>query len=226
MKNVDEIVVVDSYSTDKTIDICKRNNVKVLFNKFKSHGEQIMYALGFVKNEWVFVLDADEKFSTNLSKELLHFSPVDSIFAYKVTRENYFSDKKINFGTWGSDSPTRLFHKNFCHYNRLRVHASLLCQGEVGSLSNKLYHFSYKNIDHYIRKIGRFSRGAAHDMYDFGKQTSPVEIVTRSLFRFFKSFVILKGFKDGKYGFLIALLESFYVALKYSMLLEMHLKNK
>ena len=80
--------MIDSYSTDKTIDICKSNNVKILFNKFKSHGEQIMYALKFVKNEWVFVLDADEKFSTNLSNELIHFSPDDSKFAYKVIREN------------------------------------------------------------------------------------------------------------------------------------------
>ena len=218
--------MIDSYSTDKTIDICKSNNVKILFNKFKSHGEQIMYALKFVKNEWVFVLDADEKFSTNLSNELIHFSPVDSKFAYKVIRENYFSDKKINFGTWRNDSPTRFFHKDYCHYNGLRVHASLSCRCDIGLLRNSLYHYSYKSIYHYISKVGRFSRGAAHDMYDLGIKSSPIKIVSRSLFRFIKSYIILKGYKDGKYGFFIALLESFYVALKYSILLEMNIKSQ
>ena len=226
LSDVNEVIVIDSFSTDRTVEICKSNNIKVLFNKFKSHGEQIMYALKFVKNDWIFVLDADEKFSTNLSKELLHFSPIDSIFAYNVKRENYFSDTKINFGTWRKDSPTRLFHKDYCRYNGLRVHASLLCQGDIGLLNSKLYHYSYKNIDHYVRKIGRFSRGAAQDMYDIGKKTSPVKIVSRSLFRFIKSYIFLRGYKDGKYGFFIALLESFYVALKYSILLEMNIKSK
>jgi glycosyltransferase involved in cell wall biosynthesis len=226
ISNVSEIIVVDSFSTDRTIEICKNNNIKVIFNKFKSHGEQIMYALKFVKNDWVFVLDADEKFSDSLNKELHNFLPVASNFAYNVTRENYFSDTKINFGTWRNDSPTRFFNKNYCHYNGLRVHASLICQGEVGLLKNTLFHYSYKNIDHYIRKIGRFSRGAAKDMYDIGKQTSPIKIVSRSLFRFLKSYILLRGYKDGKYGFFIALLESFYVALKYSMLLEMHIKTQ
>ena len=218
--------MIDSFSTDKTIDICKSNNVKILFNKFKSHGEQIMYALKFVQNDWVFVLDADEKFSSDLSNELIHFSPPDLMFAYKVKRLNYFSGKRINFGTWRNDFPVRLFHKYYCKYNELRVHASLSCEGDIGLLSNSLYHYSYKNIDHYVRKVGRFSRGAAHDMYDLGIKSSPIKIVSRSLFRFIKSYIILKGYKDGKYGFFIALLESFYVALKYSILLEMNINSQ
>ena len=226
LRGIDEIIVVDSFSTDKTVDICKNKNIKVLFNKFNSHGEQIMYALNFVKNDWVFVLDADEKFSTSLSNELLYFSPIDSIFAYKIKRENYFSDTKIKFGTWRNDSPTRLFHKNYCRYNGLRVHASLSCQGDIGSLSNILYHYSYNNIDHYIKKIGRFSRGAAQDMHDINKKSSPFTILSRSSYRFLKSYIFLRGYKDGKYGFFIALLESIYVALKYSMLLEIHIKAR
>ena len=129
-----------------------------------------MYATKFVKNEWVFVLDADEKFSTNLNNELIHFSPCDKVFAYRVKRINYFSDKRIKFGTWQNDSPVRFFHKEYCKYNELRVHASLLCEGDIGLLSNSLLHYSYKNIDHYIRKVGRFSRGAAQDMHDLVKK--------------------------------------------------------
>ena len=226
LSNANEIIVVDSFSTDKTIEICKRKNIKVIFNKFKSHGKQIMYAIKFVKNEWIFVLDADEKFSTNLSNELINFSPSDSIFAYKVKRLNYFSDKRIKFGTWRNDFPVRFFHKDYCKYNELRVHASLCCDGDIGLLNNSLYHYSYKNIEHYVRKIGRFSIGSAQDMYDLGKKSSPIKIVSRSLYRFLKSYIFLKGYKDGKYGFFIALLESIYVALKYSILLEMNINSK
>ena len=226
LSNANEIIVINSFSTDKTIEICKRKNIKVFFNKFKSHGKQIMFALKFVKNEWVFVLDADEKFSTNLNNELIHFSPSDSMFAYKVKRLNYFSGKRIKFGTWRNDFPVRLFHKEYCKYNDLRVHASLSCEGDIGLLSNSLYHYSYKNIDHYVRKVGRFSSGAAQGIYDLGKKTSLIKIVSISLFRFLKSYIFLRGCKDGKYGFFIALLESFYVALKYSLLLEMNINSK
>jgi len=226
LNNANEIIVIDSYSTDKTVEICKSKNVKVLLNKFKSHGKQIMYALNFVKNEWVFVIDADEKFSTNLNNELIHFSPCNKVFAYKVKRENFFSDKRIKFGTWRNDFPIRFFQKDYCKYNELRVHASLLCEGDIGLLSNSLFHYSYKNIDHYVRKVGRFSRGAAQDMHDLGKKSSPIKIVSRSLFRFLKSYIFLRGYKDGEYGFFIALLESFYVALKYSILLEMNINSK
>ena len=226
LSNANEIIVVDSYSTDKTVEICKSKNVNVLRNKFKSHGKQIMYALKFVKNEWVFVLDADEKFSTNLNNELIHLSPCDKVYAYRVKRINYFSDKRIEFGTWRNDFPVRLFHKDYCKYNELRVHASLLCEGDVGLLSSSLFHYSYKSIDHYLRKVSRFSRGAAQDMYDLGKKSSPIKILSRSLYRFLKSYILLRGYKDGEYGFFIALLESFYVALKYSILLEMNITSK
>jgi len=220
------VIVVDSFSDDETTEISNRLGVQVISNKFISHGNQITHALSFAKTDWVFVLDADERFSESLCQELDDLCITGSQNAYKIQRINYFGEIKICHGSWSKDRPVRFFNKNFCHYNDKRVHASLSCSGKVGLLSNTLYHYSYKNIDHYIRKIGRFSRGAAQDMYDTGKKTSPFKIVSRSLYRFLRSYIFLKGYKDGKYGFFIALLESFYVALKYSMLLEMHIKTQ
>ena len=219
------IIVVDSFSDDDTPQISNRLGVQVISNKFISHGNQITHALSFAKTDWVFVLDADERFSEQLCQELDKLCVTGSKNAYRIRRINYFGDIKICHGSWRKDRPVRFFNKKFCHYNNTRVHASLSCKGNVGMLTKTLSHYSYKNIDHYIRKIGRFSRGAAQDMYDIGKKTSPFKILSRSLYRFLKSYILLRGYKDGKYGFFIALLESFYVALKYSMLLEMHIKN-
>jgi glycosyltransferase involved in cell wall biosynthesis len=221
-----KIIVIDSFSDDDTIKISNQLGVQVISNKFLSHGSQITHALSFAKTDWIFVLDADERFPENLCHELDTLCVSGNQNAYRIQRINYFGKFKICHGSWSKDFPLRFFNKKFCYYNNKRVHASLSCNGEVGMLKNKLFHFSYKNIDHYLRKIGRFSRGAALDMYDIGKQTSPVEILSRSLFRFLKSYIFLRGYKDGKYGFFIALLESFYVALKYSMLLEMHIKTQ
>ena len=220
------IIVIDSFSEDDTTKICNRLGVQVISNKFISHGNQITHALSFAKTDWVFVLDADERFSEQLCQELDNLCFSGSLNAYKIRRINYFGKFKICHGSWSKDFPVRFFNKNFCQYNDKRVHASLSCNGEVGLMSNSLYHYSYKNIEHYIRKVGRFSKGAAQDMYDIGKKTSPFKIVSRSLFRFVKSYIFLRGYKDGKYGFFIALLESFYVALKYSILLEMNIKSQ
>lgn len=220
-----KIIVIDSFSDDDTVKISNQLGVQVISNKFLSHGSQISHALSFAETDWIFVLDADERFSEHLCRELDKLSFSGNHNAYRIQRINYFGEIKICHGSWKKDCPLRFFNKKLCHYNNKRVHASLVCKGESGMLENELYHYSYKNIDHYLKKIGRFSRGAARDMYDIGKQTSPIEIITRSLFRFLKSYIFLRGYKDGKYGFFIALLESFYVALKYSMLLEMHIKK-
>lgn len=221
-----KVIVIDSFSDDDTVKISNRLGVQVISNKFLSHASQINYALSFAKTDWIFVLDADERFSENLCLELIKLSVSGNQNAYRIQRINYFGEVKICHGSWNKDFPIRFFNKNYCFYNNKRVHASLSCNSEVGMLKNKLFHFSYRNIDHYLRKIRRFSVGAAQDMFDTGKQTSPIEIVSRSFFRFFKSFILLRGYRDGKYGFFIALLESFYVALKYSMLLEICIKNK
>ena len=219
------VIVIDSFSDDDTTQISNRLGVQVISNKFISHGNQITHALSFVKTDWVFVLDADERFSEQLCQELDNLCVIGGQNAYRISRINYFGETKISHGSWAKDRPLRFFNKKFCHYNNKRVHASLSCNGDVGLLRNRLYHYSYKNIDHYLKKVRRFSKGAAKDMFDIGMKTSPFKIIMRSLFRFSKSYIFLRGYRDGKYGFFIALLESFYVALKYSMLLEMHIKT-
>ena len=217
-----EVIVIDSYSNDRTLEICKNFNVRILQNKFHSHGSQIMYASKYAKNEWIFVLDADETFETKLHQELNDLAPTSSIKAYKVKRINYFSNYKIKYGSWKNDSPTRLFNKNHCHYNDRLVHSSLVVDGKVGLLKNNIKHYSYTSVNDYMMKIGRFSRCGAQDLFNNGTKSSYLKVLLRSSFRFFKSFILYRGFLDGRYGFLIAILESIYVALKYLILLEMH----
>lgn len=221
-----DVIVVDSYSKDQTFNICKNFDVHVIQNEFISHGKQIMYASKFAKNDWIFVLDADERFSCNLDIELKNLKTLNEFNAFKIRRINYFSNVEIKHGTWKHDFPIRFFNKRLCYYNDRLVHSSLVVKGKVGLLENTLKHYSYNSISDYIQKVERFSRCGARDLVNLGKKQSYLKVIFRSLFRFFKSYILYKGFLDGKYGFIIAILESIYVALKYLILIEINMNKK
>lgn len=220
LAGVPEIVIVDSFSDDKTCIIAEEYNVRIFQHKFYSHGDQINWCLNNASYDWIFVLDADERFTPKLNSEICSLVSEGNKTTFRVKRINYFLGKRISHGLWSRDCPVRLFNRLENSYNVQRVHSSLSKNGKIKKLNYSIKHYSYNSVDEYITKMKRFSEGAALDLYDQGKEFRVIECVSRTIYRLFKGYVLHKGYKDGIHGLIIACLEAMYVFLKYVKLWE------
>ncbi len=156
---VDEIIFVDSQSTDNTVKIAEKLGVKVIQRKFDDFSNQRNFAIQQAKNDWIVFFDLDEIMTPSLEKEIIKkiTYPSDKV-AYFVKRNFYFLGKKMKFGGWQNDKAIRLFNKNYCTYNGNLVHEVIKTQGKTGKLKNSVDHFSYKNFDNYNDKLNLYSK--------------------------------------------------------------------
>jgi glycosyltransferase involved in cell wall biosynthesis len=211
-----EIIVIDSFSTDKTVEIAKSLGAKVVQHEYENSAAQKNRAIPMAQNEWVFILDADERVTPTLEqeiKELLKKEPLHQ--AYWIFRSNDFMGKRIHFSGWQGDKVIRLFKKDLCVYENKRVHAEVVCQGSVGFLKQKLLHNTYLGIDHYIQKLNRYAQWQAEDCLQKGKRINLFVFIAKPTFRFVKHYFIQQGFRDGIPGFVISVLQSYAVFMRY-----------
>ena len=168
----DEIIVVDSGSTDSTIDLCQKisNKIKIFKNKFIGYGNQKRVAVGYTKNDWILSIDADEWVSDSLRLEILNLGDNRSyrdIVAYKILRKSYFLGKLIKHGTWKNDYVTRLFNKNHMNFNQKKIHENVeaISLGNKKNKINKLHHCLFHNtiisVDEAIEKSISYNSGSA-----------------------------------------------------------------
>ena len=150
----DEIIVVDSYSTDQTVEIAQRLGVTIFKHKYEHSAAQKNWIIPQAKHEWVFILDADERVSESLKEEIIRKLSQDQIQedAFWIKRTNYFLGKKIKYSGWQGDKVIRLFKRDNCRYQNKHVHAEIETTGKIGSLHEKLTHYTFKSMDHYIGK--------------------------------------------------------------------------
>ncbi len=204
----DEIIVVDSESTDLTVQIAKEYTDKVYIHKWEGFAPQKTYALSLAKNEWILSLDADERVTEELTKELemldLSKSGVD---AFKLHRENYFLGKKITYCGWGNDYQLRLFRKSKTKLTDRLVHEGFIVDGVISKLKNPITHYSYLNLKDGFKKINEYSTLEANEKY-IRKKVSGVSILLYPLIAFIQHYIFRKGFLDGKHGMMISLLHA------------------
>jgi glycosyltransferase involved in cell wall biosynthesis len=215
-----EVIVVENDSTDDTVEQARAAGATVFANPFVTIGQQRNEAISRAKTDWIFVVDADERGSPQLREEirsLVERAPKD---AYRVPRRNFFLGTEINHGGWERDRPIRLF-KSVLRYDASRVHEHVVVNGEIGELTNSLTHEPYTSIDSYLEKLGRYSKWWAEDRFDRGKTTTPFSALVRSRLRFASMYLVKLGFLDGEAGFMLAMLASTSVMMKYSRLWEM-----
>ena len=217
----DEILVVDSFSKDRTVEIAREHTGRVLQHEFWSHGAQNNWALPQAKHDWVLVLDADERVTPALAAEIEDILTAPAYAGYRIPRRNFFLGKEIRHGMWGKDSALRLFHRAKGRYQEKHVHSQVEVNGPVGHCRGTLLHYSYRSLDDYTRKIDRFTRGGALNAFKHGVHSGPGRILSHSLARFFKSYFLKRGFLDGTEGLIIALMEADHAFLKYAKLWEM-----
>lgn len=216
----DEIIVIDSFSTDDTVNIIKEfSNIVLLQRKFDDFSSQKNYAIDAAKNNWIYILDADERISDALEEEIstvLNTSH-DKVGFY-ARRTFYFSNKKINYAGYQRDKVIRLFNKEFCRYNGNLVHEVIEAKGKLGFFKNKIDHYSYKNLKHFTQKLNHYASLQALELYQKNKKVTFFHTRIKPVIRFCIHYFVRLGFLDGKQGVIIAYLHGYGVFKRYQEL--------
>jgi ADP-heptose:LPS heptosyltransferase len=220
----DEIIVVDSYSTDATKKIVEASEkTKFIQNKFKDFTSQRNFAIDNAKHDWILFMDADEKFTPELKEEVIQtiqFKKTSS--AYLFYRTFMFENQKLNFSGWQTDKIFRLFKKSKARYITERlVHEKLTVNGKISKLKNKLIHFSYTDYESYKDKMISYGKFKAKEEFGKGIRPNFYHFVLHPTYKFWYQYVIRMGFLDGKKGFTICYLNALSVSVRYKELKKM-----
>ena len=212
----DEILIVDSFSKDKTLDIARKYNCRILEHEYKNSATQKNWTIPQATHEWIFLLDADETCSEQLRDEMLSLlEKGTSHSAFRIFRQNFFMGKMIRYCGWQSDSVIRLFRRDNCRYQDLNVHAEIVSEGSTGTLKNKIYHYTYSSYTRYAEKYEKYTTWSAKDRLKKTKKVTCFHLVVKPAFRFFKQYILKLGILDGKVGFILCTMSSYSVFLRY-----------
>lgn len=222
----DEIIVVDSLSIDKTKDICTEMNVRFIEQKFLGYIEQKNFALGLASHDHVLSLDADEALDEKLQSEILKLKSNFICDGYEFNRLTMYNGFWVRHCGWYPDKKLRLIKKQKAQWGGTNPHDALLLNGTMGYIPGDLLHYSYDSISSHVLQTNKFSTIEAQSLFLRGKRSTLLKIVTRPPFQFFKDYILKKGFLDGRYGFIICLINSLYVLLKYAKMMDMELNKK
>ena len=225
----DEIIVVDSFSSDQTVAIAQQNpKVKIIQHAFEDFTKQRNVALDAAANDWVLFLDGDERITPELRQEMiLELDKADKKDAYYFYRKFYFAGKPINFSGTQTDKNFRLFRKSKCRYVvDKKVHETLVVNGSIGVFNNKLLHFSVSDYDSYKDKMIHYGELKGQELFNKGKKFSVFTQYLKSAFKFFKTYFLRLGFLDGKEGLQLSVLQTLSVFETYESLKKEQLKSK
>jgi len=221
VKWADDIVVVDSGSTDRTLELARRYTDRIFTIDWPGFGAAKNYALDQASGAWVFSLDTDERVSEALRGDILRVVQEGGDYAgYRVARKNYFGGRWIKRLGWHPDLTLRLFRRGQGRFRERAVHEEVVVKGPVGVLPTPLEHYSYASVQEYLLRQDRYARLAAQEMVKEGRRPQPGELVWRPLSHFVKLYVLRLGFLEGRLGYTLALLGSLYNFLKYYYLRE------
>ncbi|WP_343697531.1 glycosyltransferase family 2 protein [Flavobacterium sp.] len=224
----DEIIIVDSFSTDKTFEIASAyKNVKIVQRAFDNFALQRNFTIDLAANSWILFIDADERLSPELQQEIRKvINHENSASAYFVARDFIFKNKKLRFSGWQNDKIIRLFKKENATYNNNKiVHEKLIVNGKTGKLKNRLTHYSYSNYEDYKQKMIFYGKLKAQEEYS--KNTNPnfFHFYIRPLYQFLNQYLLRFGILDGKKGIIICYLNALSVAVRFQELKKIRAKS-
>ncbi len=215
----DEIVLVDSYSQDRTKEIAKAFTDKIYDLECEGFGRKKEFARTKTVYNWILSIDADEVVSVRLREEIKRIVREDeALDGYYIPRLSNFLGKWIRYGGWYPDYVLRLFRKDKAKFDQSLVHEKLVLEGKTGRLKNELLHYTDPTISHYLLKMNKYTTLGAKMLLDEGKRATFFDMLIRPPALFLKMFIVKFGFLDGWYGYLLAILSSFHVLLKYAKL--------
>ncbi|RZT00348.1 glycosyltransferase family 2 protein [Aquimarina brevivitae] len=224
---VDEIIVVDSYSTDKTIEICKKYNAKIVFQEFLGYKEQKNFAITQATYDHIVSLDGDEALSPELKTSIIALKSNWDYDGYFVNRYNNFCGQWINHSDWYPDRKLRVFKKNTGEWKGINPHDSFqLKKGlKAGCLKGDILHWNYLNYSEFNLQTEKFSSISAQSYFKLGKKAPIWKIVFNPTWAFFKAYFLRLGFLDGLNGLIICVQTANITFLKYIKLRELHKKK-
>jgi glycosyltransferase involved in cell wall biosynthesis len=218
----DEILLVDSFSTDRTVEIAREfPKAKVVQREYFGSAAQKNWAMDQVTTPWLLIVDADERIPERLAREILSVierEPTEDHFF--IRRENVFIDRVIRHSGWSTDKVVRLIRRGTARYPNRRVHADLAAEGPTPTLLAPMTHYTCRSLPHYSEKLHRYATWGAADAFRNGRRAGAFELFVRPLWRFFRMYVVQGGFLDGRHGFVLCSLQSWGVFLKWSRVWE------
>lgn len=213
----DEVLVVDSFSSDGTYEIAKKLATKVIRRDYEYSASQKNWAIPQAAHDWILLVDADERVTPELKNEivLLLQNPPQDIAAFWIGRNNHFMGKKVNYSGWRNDSVIRLFKRDLCVYQDKHVHAEILVNGKIGRLKNKFYHNTYITFDKYIEKMNRYATWQSKDYDKKTGKLTPYHFIIKPIWGIFKHYILQRGFRDGVVGLAIGYIQGYVIFMRY-----------
>lgn len=222
LKWADEVLVVDSFSTDATVELVEQTSAKLLQRIYTGPADQKNWAIRQAKYDWVLILDADERLSPALAEEIKEIvqQPKTDYAGYWMYRQNYFMGKKINYSGLQRDKVIRLIQRDLCAYNNKQVHEEIESTEKIGFLKHKLEHYTYKNLAHFLAKNERYALWSAQDHLPKVKRVTWWHLLVKPFGRFFSQYILKRGFLDGQAGFIFCVIMAWGVFLRYARIKE------
>ncbi len=222
----DEIVVVDSGSNDATLEVCRQFTNKIFHRDWTGYVDQKNFAVEKARHDWILSLDADERSSPELRTEIQELAGKGFHKpGYKIPRVAFFMGRWIRHGDWYPDYQLRLFDRMCGKWEGGRVHESVRTSGKPEFLHGEIYHFTYRSLSDYLRRLETYSNLAAFDYQQRGKSATLRTLLANPFAVFIKAYLLKRGFLDGTPGFAIAVMGAVSVFFKYAKLYELKLKN-
>ena len=219
----DEIIVVDSGSTDGTVELARPLATKVIVRDWPGYSEQKNFAADNASNDWLLSIDADERVTPDLAVEIRAvMSRGPQARGFRIRRVSRYLGRWIRSTDWFPDYQLRLYDRRAGRWNGLRIHESFrLNEGSPERLEGELHHYAYRDISHHLKKIDSYTTLLAQQSHEQGRRTNLAALVLHPWFAFFRNYVLRRGFTDGTAGFIISVLNSYYVFLKLAKLWEL-----
>lgn len=219
----DEIIIVDSFSKDRTVEIAESFGAKVYPEKWIGFGPQKNSVIEKCSGDWILLIDADEELSKELVDKIKSIINGKNEFdVYKINRSSVCFGKRIRYGGWSNQYATRLWKKDTVKINNNLVHEEFLTDKNIGMIKEIINHYSYMSLEDYLTRFNRYTSLGAKEYHRRGKKANLFGIVVNPMFKFIRMYFIRLGFLDGLEGFLLAILSSNYTMVKYYKLLEMN----
>lgn len=226
LKWTDEIIVLDSNSSDRTVEIASGFKTKIIRTDNISYGEKKNLGIEYAAGDWLLWIDADERITEELKNEIIEITGKENsdTGAYLINRKSYFISKFMRYSGWYPDYTLRLFKRSAgVRFDDSRVHEKAVYSGKKEKLRSDILHYTDKDFEHYISKLNSYTTLSAEDMLRNGKKASIFDIIFRPAFAFFKMYFLKLGLLDGYMGLVLSSLSCIHVMVKYS---KLYLLNK
>jgi glycosyltransferase involved in cell wall biosynthesis len=214
----DEILVVDSESTDDTVTRAQRHGARVIVRPWPGYAAQKNWAAEQASSDWILSIDADERVTPQLAAEIREVLTGPAAAAYRIPRVTWHLGRWIRTTDWYPDYQLRLYDRRRARFASRRVHESVTADGPVALLTQDLQHYAYRDLSHHHATMDRYTTLAADEMFEAGKSASTLDLVVHPPAAFLRNYVLRRGCFDGAVGFIISVMNAYYVFLKLAKL--------